>query len=123
MKPQYITINSSGDKFYYSDKAMMVLHREDGPAIETVTGSKSWYRDCKLHREDGPAVEWPNGSKEWFVNGKRHRTDGPAIEWADGDKWWYVDGVKLTEAEFKARTAPCNGKKVMVDGIEYTLQA
>jgi len=24
-----------------------------------------------LHREDGPAVEWINGTKQWWLNGKQ----------------------------------------------------
>jgi len=31
--------------------------------------------------------------------------------------------VRMTESEFNARMAPHNGKKVTVDGIEYTLKA
>jgi hypothetical protein len=77
MKPQYITIDEDGDKFYYSDKAMTKLHREDGPACEM----------------------------------------------ASGGTYWCINGETLTETEFKARKSPCNGKKVTVDGIEYTLKA
>lgn len=38
-----IHINEYGDKHYYKDKAMTILHREDGPAIERADGSKFWY--------------------------------------------------------------------------------
>ena len=70
----------------------MILHREDGPAVEYVDGDKVWYLNGKLHREDGPAIEWANGSREWWLNGKRHREDGPAVEYADGTKYWYLKG-------------------------------
>ena len=100
MKPQYIEVIFDGSKYYHSDKAMTVLHREDGPAVEFPCGYKSWYR-----------------------NGKYHREDGPAIEFSNGDKRWYINDELLSEAEFKARKSPCNGKKVIVDGIEYTLKA
>ena len=43
MKPQYIKIDEAGDKFYYSDKEMELLHREDGPAFEGANGYKSWW--------------------------------------------------------------------------------
>ena len=43
MTPQYIEINSNGSKFYYNDKAMKILHREDGPAIEGSNGDKEWW--------------------------------------------------------------------------------
>ena len=43
MIPQYIYITQNGSKLYYKDKAMMILHREDGPAVEYVDGDKSWW--------------------------------------------------------------------------------
>ena len=70
---------------YFSDGAMTVLHREDGPAIEYVDGDKYWYINDELHREGGPAVEHANGYKEWYINGKRHREDGPAVEYSNGN--------------------------------------
>jgi hypothetical protein len=82
MTPQYIEIDEHGNKFYFKDKAMEVLHREDGPAYE---GS--------------------NGDKVWYLNGKLHREDGPAVEWVGGTKFWYLNGEYLTEAEFKKKTA------------------
>ena len=72
-----------------------LLHRDDGPAIEYVDGSKWWCRNGKLHREDGPAVERVNGDKRWYRDGLLHRDDGPAIEGAGGDKWWYQNGVQV----------------------------
>lgn len=66
---QYIKIDDNGDKFYYKDKEMTILHREDGPAIEFASGSKVWYLNGKAHCEDGPAAEWANGDKEWHLNG------------------------------------------------------
>ena len=105
MTPQYIYIDKSGNKFYYKDKEMTILHREDAPAIEWSTGGKSWFLNGKRHREDAPAIESSNGSKAWYLNGKRHREDGPAAEYADGSKFWYLNGKQLTEEEFKKRTA------------------
>jgi hypothetical protein len=32
-----------------------------------------------LHREDGPAVESFNGEKQWNIKGYAHRMDGPAV--------------------------------------------
>jgi 2-hydroxychromene-2-carboxylate isomerase len=43
MTPVYIIINEYGHKYYYKDKAMTILHREDGPAIEFASGYKAWY--------------------------------------------------------------------------------
>ena len=104
MTPQYIEINELGSKFYYKDKEMKILHREDGPAVEWWDGSKEWYLNGKLHREDGPAVEWWDGYKAWYLNGERHREDGPAIECSDGYKEWYLNGVELTEKQFNKKT-------------------
>lgn len=86
-------------------------------------GSKYWYLEGKPHREDGPAVEHSDGSKIWSLNGKLHREDGPAVEYSDGHKAWYLEGKNLTEEEFHKRMnpKPCFGKKVVVDGVEYTL--
>ena len=83
MKEQFIHVDEAGDKFYYSDREMK-----------------------NLHREDGPAVEWSNGTKEWWIDDKRHREDGPAIEYADGAKSWYINDKHLTEDEFNARINP-----------------
>jgi hypothetical protein len=105
MTPVYINIGKYGDKHYYKDKAMTILHREDGPAVEHAGGGKAWYSNGKLHREDGPAIEYADGSKFWFVNGKLHREDGPAVEHSDGGKEWYVNGVEHGEREFLKRTA------------------
>jgi len=63
-----------------------------------------WYLNGKRHREDGPAIEWVNGTKAWYLNDKLHRVDGPAIEWADGSKVWYLNGIQYNEAEFLAKT-------------------
>ena len=83
MKEQFIHIKESGNKAYYSDREMTILHREDGPAIE-----------------------YANGSKVWYLDGKRHREDGPAVEGSSRYKAWYLNGKELTEDEFNARTNP-----------------
>ena len=106
MKDQYIHIDSYGNKYYYSDKSMKVIHREDGPASEHTNGDKFWYINGELHREDGPAAKYVDGDKFWFLHDKRHRTDGPAAEYADGDKSWYINGEQLSEDEFNAKMNP-----------------
>ncbi len=45
MTPQYIYIDEYGSKFYYRDKEMKILHREDGPAVEWTNGGKEWWLD------------------------------------------------------------------------------
>ena len=124
MKPVYIMIGDRGDKHYYSDRRMMILHREDGPAIEYPHGYKEWWRNGWLHRENGPAMEWSDGSKFWYAHGEFHREDGPAVEYVNGYKEWYLEGVQLTEEEFNKRTKPsCADKVVEIDGKKYKLTA
>ena len=62
---------------YFNDAGE--LHREGGPAIEYVDGTKEWWKDGKRHRVDGPAIEYRDGSKRWYRDGELHREDGPAI--------------------------------------------
>jgi hypothetical protein len=104
MTSVYIEIDQLGSKFYYKDKAMTILHREDGPAIERSNGDKAWYINGKRHREDGPAYEGADG-ESWIINGLYHREDGPAIVWRDGTKSWAINGERISEREFLLKTA------------------
>jgi hypothetical protein len=45
------------------------------------------------------------GNTIWYKNDVYHREDGPAIEYWDGDREWWLNGEKLSEEEFKKRTA------------------
>ncbi len=121
MKTYKVTVDDYGTRRWYNEHDQH--HREDGPAVECVKGTKCWYLNNKYHREDGPAVEWANGTKFWYLNNKYHREDGPAVEYTNGTKEWFVNGTPLTEAEFNARTKSCNGKVVEIDGKKYKLQA
>jgi len=108
MKEQYIHIDEYGNKRYYKDRKMTILHRlGGGPAVEYADGGKAWYVDGQLHRLDGrPAIEGAKGYKLWYVNGRLHRLDGPAVQYTNGHKAWYVDGKRLSEEAFNALTAP-----------------
>ena len=94
--------DSNGNKEWKNQEGQ--VHRVDGPAIERVSGYKSWYLNGKYHRIDGPAVELVDGSKYWYLHGERHRTDGPAVEYSDGIKYWWIEGKELTEEEFNNRS-------------------
>jgi len=59
------------------------------PICKTDEFGKYWYLDSIIHREDGPAVEYLSGAKCWCFHGKYHRLDGPAIENTNGDKFWF----------------------------------
>jgi hypothetical protein len=63
-------------------------------------GNKRWYLNDKLHREDGPAVEHISGTKEWYLNDQLHREEGPAIEHTDGTKsWWLNNKLVYSDSE------------------------
>ena len=96
MNTQYIKKNKDGT-FYFSDKEM-----------------------TKLHREDGPAIEYANGDKFWYVNGLCHRKDGPAFEYANGGKFWYLNGLSLTEQEHAKRTKTVS--TIEINGKRFTVE-
>jgi len=59
-------------------------------------GSYFWSNeDQYLHREDGPAITYIDGTKKWYLNGQLHREDGPACQWADGYEEWYHHGALI----------------------------
>ena len=33
-------------------------------------GNQHWYKNKKGHREDGPAIISADGTKSWFINGE-----------------------------------------------------
>ena len=69
-------------------------------------------------------AEHSNGYKEYWVNGKRHRDGGrAAVEYSNGAKSYWVNGKETTEAEAKHLAPSCNGKVVLIDGVEYKLTA
>ena len=102
---------------YYKDGG--VIHRDDGPAIEYLHGSKEYWVEGKLHRLDGPAIELCDGGREYWVKGKRHRLDGPAIEYADGTKYYYVED-KLHRLDGPAVEYPFGYKQYWVNGVDVT---
>lgn len=99
-----VEIDEFGTKRYFNEKGQ--LHRENGPAVEWVIGtkewwtigSKEWWVNGQLHREGAPAIVYGNGDKEWWVNGQRHRENGPAIVLVNGSKLWFLNGQKLTDS-------------------------
>ena len=94
------------------------LHREDGPAIERVSGTKAWYLNGKRHRTDGPARE-QSGNKSWWFNGRRHRPHGPAIEWANGDKEWYLNGKNVPKHQVNEFRCQLFLKSLIVNRLSY----
>jgi len=118
-----VTVDEYGTTRWYNEQQ---LHRLDGPAVEYADGDEFWYQNGKYHRLDGPACVTSCGYKAWWVKGKLHRLDGPAVVFSDGvTKQWWIEGCRYTDEEFKAKiqsmNRPCKGKKVVVDGVEYSL--
>jgi hypothetical protein len=96
MSETYIRIEKDGSKSYYKDPEMTILHREDGPAIESPNRTV-WYKDNTIHRKDGPAVVDKFAGERWYLNGEYHRVDGPAVIRKDGTKEWYLNGKRHRE--------------------------
>ncbi len=70
-------------------------------------GVKEWFFNDVLHREDGPAIDTPDGAKLWYFHGNLHREDGPAVEWPNGSKFWYLNDEKVTwEQVFRQAKTP-----------------
>jgi hypothetical protein len=70
---------------------------------EYSNGNKAWYLNGQLHRDDGPAFESIYGDKHWYLNGQRHRLDGPAVEYPNGYKAWYLNGINYSQEEWFER--------------------
>lgn len=106
IKKHYVTVDDHGNNRWYKDAKCMILHRENGPAVDCTNGHKEWWQNGLPHRTDGPAIERWDGDKRWYQNGKLHREDGPAVEYTNGDKRWYINGNAMSKAEFIAATQP-----------------
>jgi hypothetical protein len=101
-KPE-ITVGSDRIKRWFLNGK---LHREDGPAVEHLNGSKEWWVDGKRHRENGPAIEASNGAKFWYLHGKFHRIDGPAVHHSDGSEAFYLFGEWIEDEKvYKASSS------------------
>lgn len=89
---------------------------KNGRYVE-VNGTVIWLLNDELHREGGPAIETLKGSEIWYSNGLKHREDGPAVTRPNGNKEWWVNGIECTEEEFNQWLA----KKLLNDKLHITL--
>jgi len=119
MKTQYIKKDEVGT-FYYADQKMKRLHREDGPAYESVGGSLAWYVNGQLHREDGPAIEYADGSRSWYLNSQLHREDGPALTQPNGLEVYYLNGKKLSKEGWEKRIRM--KQTIVINGKTFTIE-
>ena len=90
-------IDDNGDVGWYLNNQ---LHRESGPAVELVNGTRKWYLHGQLHRDSGAAVVWGNGYRAWYLHGKRHCETGPAIEYHDSTIAWYLNDREYSFVEW-----------------------
>lgn len=70
-------------------------------------------KDGLLHRIDGPAVDSENGFGVFYRHGKLHNTTGPAINYQH-EYHWYVNDVKITSWEDFAYETGMSMKDVMI---------
>lgn len=72
------------------------LHRDNGPAVIKMNGTKKWYKNGYLSRDEkeGPAIETKDGYQYYYQKGKKHRTNGPAVIRPDGSYEWWIDGKR-----------------------------
>ena len=82
--------DDAGNRWYFDEDNSW--HREDGPAIEKIDGTKTWFQHGRQHREDGPSHIGPDGYTEWTINDEYHRIGGPARTWDNGEEEWYQHG-------------------------------
>jgi hypothetical protein len=68
----------NGVKHWYLND---LIHRENGPAVESADGYKAWYKYSKRHREDGPARIHSCGIEEYWLNGKHYTEITSNEEW------------------------------------------
>lgn len=89
-----------GQQWFYLGQ----LHREGAPAVTGYDKGEQWYRHGKRHREDGPAWIYPNGYVYWMQNDRLHRLDGPAKISPEGRESFYIHGTELSAEDFKKET-------------------
>ena len=107
---QYIKIDDNGNKTYFSDRKMTKCHRVNGPAFESVDGTKVWYHQGVLHRADGPAIEYPDGGHVWYIHGYLMTKQGH-----------YDFYNSPSTAPLATNPAPPKAKTVSINGKEFTL--
>ena len=104
-REQFIYINSVGDKSYYKDRNMTILHREDGPALEIKGGKNYYYIDGKRHNFDGPAITCEHYpiKENYFLFGKEFTKE--EFNWIKNEQ------LSIEEYQLLVHGAIIGGKK------------
>ena len=87
---------------YYDKPENLDIYNTPYSTIDKYS-NKIWYINGECHREYGPAVEYINGTKAWYINGELHREYGPAVIYSDGHKEWYLNGYIYNEEEYNKK--------------------
>ena len=87
MTKHYIRKDEFGTLYYYKDPEKTILHREDGPAVESTDRYRAWYQSGKLHRLDGPAREYADGIKQYWYQNEKFPSIKTNEQWKKHLKW------------------------------------
>ncbi len=117
---KYYVVTEGDWTMWFKDAEMKILHRDNGPAWESVNGDKHWYVDGKQHRDGGPAVVLADdGGEIWYKYDLRHREDGPAVEGPNGGGQYWLNDKRLTKEEWEQALRPA--EELTVAQIEQLL--
>ena len=61
---------------------------------------RQWMVDGVLHRINGPAVETDDDWEYWFFDGLLHRLDGPAVSDPRLNFQFYIFGKKIEQLKY-----------------------
>lgn len=86
---------------------------------ESNYGNKIWQENGILHREDGPAYITFSGTECWYLNGERHRVGGPAVTRPDGTMSWWVKGTRAKSALEYQQLTKLSNEEIMVLILKY----
>jgi len=97
------------------------LHREEGPAIESLDGDmQAWYVNGTRHRDGAPAFIVKGNRQGWYRNGKLHRETGPAMEYFSpparaGQHEYYLNGKEYNKKEWNSKTSLSRALKTITN--------
>lgn len=78
-----------------------------------------WYKDGQPHREDGPAIYTVTRENEyWMSRGSYHRIGGPAMLF-DGIHIWRVHGFELMSYRHYQRRTKCTDEELVVLQLKW----
>ena len=98
-----------------------LLHRVDGPALITTTGTEIWIQNGMKHRTDGPAVIRTDGYQAWYQHDIRHNSHGPAIVTPLMEVMFYLGGDTITFKEW-VRLTGASSKTLLEISLKYNIR-